>query len=186
MGLEDVARGEPREIRLEGGKLLAAAVVLIALLAGAFLLGRAVERQGAPTPSTAGGGDPLPRVDTEPTEATEKPTFFDTVTGPGKEAEPKREAATAAPPTATPPPAVSPGSWYVQVFVGRDRAAAEEVVRTLRGLGYPVRTDAVSEGSGSLYKVRVGGYPTKDLADAGAEKLHRDGQASTWVVKLGG
>jgi cell division septation protein DedD len=73
------------------------------------------------------------------------------------------------------------------VFVGRDRATAEEVVRTLKGLGYPVRTDAVAEGrSGSLYKVRVGGYATKDLADAGAEKLHRDGQNSTWVVRLPG
>jgi valyl-tRNA synthetase len=80
-------------------------------------------------------------------------------------------------------------AWYDQegqVFVGRDRSAAEEVVRTLRGKGYPVRAEGVREGaSASLFKVRVGGFPTKEAADAAADRLHKDGQSSTWVVKAG-
>jgi cell division protein FtsN len=181
---------EPRELRLEGFTLALAGGILLALLFGAFELGRAVERWSAPARASS-PGDPLGALPPEPTESQEKekPTFFDTTSAPGQEAEPKREArstaTTAAPPASA--PQVSSGPWYVQVFVGRDRAAAEEVVRTLKAHGYPVRTDAVAEGkSDSLYKVRVGGYATKDAADAGAEHLHKDGQASTWVVKVGG
>jgi cell division septation protein DedD len=73
----------------------------------------------------------------------------------------------------------------VQVFVGRDRQAAEDVVRSLRANRYPVRIDAVAEGSsGSLFKVRVGGFPTKEAADAGAERLHGEGHSGTWVVRV--
>jgi cell division protein FtsN len=188
MGREAGPAGEPRELRLEGFTLVLAAGFLAALLFGAFLLGRAVERWSAPARAATSAGEPQGGADAEPSEATEKPTYFDSVSGPGKEAEPTRETGTKPKEAPTAPePGVAPGSWYVQVFVGRDRATAEEVVRTLKGLGYPVRTDAVAEGrSGSLYKVRVGGYATKDLADAGAEKLHRDGQNSTWVVRLPG
>jgi len=50
-----------------------------------------------------------------------------------------------------------------------------------------VRVDAVPEGaSGSLFKVRVGGYESKDAADAAARRLESDGEKSTWVVRLGG
>jgi len=179
----------PREFRLEGIGLAVVGGALLALLVGAFQLGRTVERWNAPSRAASSSADPLAGVEPNPEEAPEKLTFFDTLSGQGKEAEPKREAAHA--PSASPPPATTAtppaGPWYVQVFVGRDRDAAGEVVRTLRAKGYPVRADAVSEGrSGSLYKVRVGGYPTREAADAGAQKLHDDGQASTWVIRAGG
>jgi cell division septation protein DedD len=181
------APDEPRELRLEGITLAVAGGILVALLFCAFQLGRLVERWNAPARAAAAPEDPLGNVEQDTVDAAEKLTFFDTLAGQGKEAEPKREAAPSAPAGAsasTPPP--SAGPWYVQVFVGRDRSAAEEVVRTLRGKGYPVRADAVSEGrSGSLYKVRVGGFGTKDAADASADKLHKDGQSSTWVVRVG-
>ena len=173
-----------REVRLEGASLAAALVVLLALLFGAFEIGRAVERIGAPARGTGGAGDPAARLDAEPLDASEKVTFFDTVSGAGKEAEPKRQAS-------SPPPSVSvsapatPGPWFVQVFVGRDRSAAEEVVRGVRQRGYRVRVDSVSEGaSGSLYKVRVGGYESREGAEAASRKLEADGQKSTWVVKI--
>jgi cell division protein FtsN len=146
-----------------------------------------VERWSAPARATSSSADPLGNVEPEAADASEKPTFFDTVSGPGKEAEPSREAQTK---TAASPPAevpVAPGPWFVQVFVGRDRQAAEDVVRSLRAKRYPVRIDAVSEGaSGSLFKVRVGGFPTKAAADAGADRLHGDGHSGTWVVRVGG
>ncbi len=181
----DDDRGERREIRLEGALLAVAFGVLLALLFGAFELGRAVERWGAPSHGSS-SADASGNVEQEAVEASEKVTFFDTLSGPGKEAEPGREAQSK--PAATPAPAtpVSAGSWFVQVFVGRDRQAAEEVVRSLRAKQYPVRIDAVAEGaSGSLYKVRVGGYPTRESADATAGKLHVDGISGTWVVRVG-
>jgi cell division protein FtsN len=178
-------RDEPRELRLEGAVLAIAGGVLLALLFGAFQLGRAVERWSAPPRSASSPADPLGNVEKEAVDATEKLTFFDTLSGAGKEPEPDREARAKA---ASPPPAaaeVTPGPWFVQVFVGRDRQAAEEVVRALRGQRYPVRIDAVAEGaSGSLFKVRVGGFPTKEAADQGAERLHGDGHSGTWVVRV--
>jgi cell division septation protein DedD len=177
-------RDEPRELRLEGAVLAVAGGVLLALLFGAFQLGRVVERRSAP-PRSSSSPDPLGNVEQDAVAATEKLTFFDTLSGSGKEAEPSREARAKA---ASPPPAaaeVTPGPWFVQVFVGRDRQAAEEVVRSLRGQGYPVRIDAVAEGSsGSLFKVRVGGFPTKESADQTAERLHGDGHSGTWVVRV--
>jgi len=178
-------RDEPREVRLEGGRLALALGVLAALLFGAFHLGRVVERWNAPAGAASAASDPSGNVEPEAVEASEKPTFFDTVSGSGQEPEPAREAQ-AKTPTAAPPNApVSPGPWFVQVFVGRDRQAAEEVVRSLRAKRFPVRIDAVAEGSsGSLFKVRVGGFTTKEAADAGAERLHGEGHSGTWVVRV--
>jgi cell division septation protein DedD len=180
------APDEPRELRIEGGMLGVLGGLMLAILFGAFQLGRMVERWSAPahasSPSDAQGN-----VEQEAVDATEKLTFFDTLSGPGKEAEPAREAAAKAPVVVPRILEAPPGPFFVQVFVGRDRQAAEDVVRTLRTKGYPVRIDAVAEGaSGSLFKVRVGGFATKDAADAGAERLRKDGHASTWVVRVGG
>ena len=183
--VSDDDREHKREIRLEGRLLGVASGVLLLLLFGAFELGRAVERWTAPGRAVA-SSDPLVNVEPETVEA-EKPTFFDTVTGPGKEAEPAREARGQGAPPAPPPAPVTAGPWFVQVFVGRDRQAAEEVVRSLRAKRYSVRIDAVAEGaSGSLFKVRVGGFQTKEAADATAERLHGDGHTGTWVVRVAG
>jgi cell division septation protein DedD len=176
---------EPRELRLEGVVLAVAGGVLVALLVGAFQLGRVVERRSSPSQTASTPADPLGNVEQEAVASTEKLTFFDTLSGAGKEAEPSREAQAKTTVPAPAAAAVNPGAWFVQVFVGRDRQAAEEVVRTLRAERYPVRIDAVAEGpSGSLYKVRVGGFPTKEAADSGAERLHGDGHSGTWVVRV--
>jgi len=160
--------------------------VLVALLIGAFQLGRAVERWSTPSQAVSATTDPMGNVEQEVVDATEKLTFFDTLSGSGKEAEPSREARPASAAPSVPDTPVTAGPWFVQVFVGRDRQAAEEVVRSLRAKRYPVRIDAVAEGSsGKLFKVRVGGFPTKDAADRGAERLHGDGHGGTWVVKVG-
>jgi len=184
---DDGSREPARELRLEGGLLAVAGGVLLALLFGAFQLGRVVERWSAPARAAASSTDPMGNVERDAVDATEKLTFFDTLSGGGKEAEPSRETQTTKPAAAPPPAPVAPGAWFVQVFVGRDRQAAEDVVRSLREKQYPVRIDAVAEGaSGSLFKVRVGGFPTKEAADQGAVRLHADGHAGTWVVRVAG
>jgi cell division septation protein DedD len=179
------ARDGPRELRLEGALLAVVGGVFLALLFGAFQLGRAVERWNHPSVPASSSSDPLGNAEQDAVDASEKLTFFDTLSGPGKEAEPAREANPKVVPAQTPDVPVTPGPWFVQVFVGRDRQAAEEVVRSLRAKRYPVRIDAVSEGaSGRLFKVRVGGFPTKEAADSGAERIHADGHSGTWVVRV--
>lgn len=185
MDPEVTLRDEPREVRLEGWLLTVAGGVLVALLIGAFQLGRVVERWGTPARATSSPADASGSTEQDIVDATEKLTFFDTLSGTGKEAEPAREAK--AKPTLPAPAevAVPPGPWFVQVFVGRDRQAAEEVVSSLKAKHYPVRIDGVAEGaSGRLFKVRVGGFPSKEAAESGAERLHGDGHSGTWVVRL--
>ena len=75
-------RDEPSELRLEGGMLAIAGGVLIALLIGAFQLGRVVERLRAPARTSS--SNPLGDGEQEAVDATEKLTFFDTLSGPGK------------------------------------------------------------------------------------------------------
>lgn len=175
----------PKEIRIEGGKLAIAVGVALLLLLASFQAGRVVERWSTPVAASS-PSDPLAGVEPEAVDSVEKPTFFDTVSGPGKEAEPKREARAATSTAPSAPVPVTPGPWFVQVFVGRDRQAAEDVVRSLRSKQYPVRIDSIAEGgAGRLFKVRVGGFPTKGDADGAADKLHGDGHNATWVVRIG-
>lgn len=168
---------DDREVRLEGVSLWIAGGVLAALVVGAFWVGRATAPRTAAEP---GGAGPLDHVEETAVDANDKAGFFDTVGGTGS-AEPGREAREGAPA----PPAVTPGSWFVQVFAGREREAAEMVVGGLRAKGWPVKVESQREGSGSLYRVRVGGYPTREAADEAVKRLRAEGQTGAWVTPVG-
>ena len=175
-----------REVRLEGASLWVAGGLLLAMLVGAFTLGRwSASGDSATGP---GGPDPLGQVrSAEPAPARDPAGFFDKVGEAAGRAEPRREARTE--PSTAGTPAVrpaTPGDWFVQVFAGRDREAAEVLVRRLGAAGHAVRLDAEAEGQGALYKVRVGGFPTKEAADAAAGRLRTEGESGAWVVRLGG
>jgi hypothetical protein len=180
----DRAAEGPREIRLEGAPLLFLGGAALALLVGAFYVGRWVERAEAPPApgngaSRTAGGEPLD-------SASDDVNFFDTLGGGEKASEPRREAVKSAPsPAEEQPAAPLPGSgpWVVQVFAGRDKATADLLVRTLREKGHPVRLDARREGSGSLYRVQVGGYPSRETAEGTAERLKKDGMSGAWVTR---
>jgi cell division septation protein DedD len=190
-----------REFRLEGLGLLLVGGLLIVLLGGAFYLGRWYERQTGPGPSAAAGGalaaDPLANISeaAPAADVDQAADFFDEVEGGQKEVEPGREArseqATPVEPPAAEPrtaerPAATPagGPFYVQVFAGRDREAAEGLVRKLTGGGYQVRLFSEREGRGALYKVRVGGYPSREGARAAANRLEREGYSGAWVTEV--
>ena len=125
------------------------------------------------------------------TRAEEGLSYFDTVEGTGKELEAGREARPA--PEAVPPrdEAESPGAdqvtggpWYAQVFAGRDRLSAEKLAAELKGLGFPVKMHTVREGQGSLYKVGVGGYATREEADRAAEDLKNQGHPGAFANRF--
>ena len=171
---------EPRELRLEGGTLWLGVALFLGALVGAFLLGRWTAGPGeaaAPRPTTdAASGAVRPPADVDATAGG-----FDVSGVP----EPKRQVGEppSPPQAAAPPPAAAPsGRWNVQVFAGRDRQAAERLVDTLKAAGWPVHLQSVPEGSGSLLKVRVGGYASRAAADEAAGKLRAQGQAGAWVT----
>ena len=75
------------------------------------------------------------------------------------------------------------GDYWVQVFAGRDRSSAESLVGKLKSDGYLVKVFSEREGQGLLFKVRVGGYPSKDRAQRTAAVLKESGY-SAWVPPL--
>ena len=176
-------RDDVRELRLEGFTLWFAGGVLAAAIIGAFALGRWIGASSAPSGAVHAGA--ASRTST-PEDAAEDLSFFDTLSGPGKQAGPDREAS--APDRTTSSPAVqpaSPGPWFVQIGALRDRQAAEILVRSLGAKGYRLRVDTEREGAqGVLYKVRVGGYPSREAADAAATRLRQDGQGGAFVARI--
>jgi cell division septation protein DedD len=175
-----------REIRLEGPRLLVFAAGLAVLVLAAFLAGRWSAPSGPPPGASEDRPADSRELDRAPAQGGAG-SFFDTASGPEKAAEPERQVASrSAGPGKTPsspPPAATPGPWVVQVFAGRDREAAESVVRGLGDRGYPVRLDSEREGGDQLFKVRVGGFPSQAEAAAAAEKLKKDGNKGAWVTR---
>ncbi len=196
-----------REFQLEGSALYLVLAVLVVALAGAFFVGRWYERSRTPAEVSGSGlagtdalfSDGVSTSAPVEEEAIEASTdFFDTVPGDGANAEPEREARvrepviepqSAAPPVqeaaAVPQEAVSDGGpFYVQVSASRDRKAAEEMKTVLDRLGYNSRIRTLSDGSGSMYKVQVGGFPDKDAASATVAKLKKAGYKGVWTTRV--
>jgi len=187
-----------REFRLEGIGLVLGGGFLIAVIAGAFFLGRWVERSANPAETlSAGGAGPLAQITTrEPdADAGQGLTYFDNLEGEGKQVEPAREAAKrpalareaeeprpASPSTRVEQPPARAGDFYVQVGALRDQAAAAELIDSLKQQGYDVRLFSEREGQGVLYKVRVGGYATEQRARDTATRLKSEGYAGAWVT----
>lgn len=190
-----------RELRLEGIGLIVVGGVLLAAVCGAYYLGKWVERREYAGRVLADAGQgPLSQVvgSSAMEDATEDTSFFDDLEGEQKQPEPEREARpaparaeSAAPENAAPAtkrtdrPADpgGEGDYWVQVFAGRDRSSAESLVNKLKGDGYVVKVFSEREGQGLLFKVRVGGYPSRDRAQQTALALKESGY-SAWVPPL--
>jgi hypothetical protein len=95
MTSEQEDAGEIREFRLEGATLVVVAVVLVVALAGAFYVGRLVERKSQPAGTFATGSaeDPLANVaqTEDPADVDESSDFFDAGEAAQGELEPERE-----------------------------------------------------------------------------------------------
>jgi cell division septation protein DedD len=55
-------------------------------------------------------------------------------------------------------------------------------VTKLQGAGYGVRILSDREGQGALFRVRVGGYETRDEAALVATNLKNQGDRDAWVA----
>lgn len=196
------------------GLLLVAGVLIVLLGGAFYLGRWYERQVGpAAVPGTGGSllSDPLANIEA-PADVDRSADYFDDVQGGQKEAEPQREVPrdrpetspaaaeeqSAAPPAeqqaapapaeeraaAPPAPAQREGSFFVQVFAGRDRQSAETLVRELTGKAYSVRLFSEREGRGALYKVRVGGYATREEASAVADALQQAGYSGAWVTTV--
>ena len=108
---------------------------------------------------------------------------------------PKAEAAKPAPaPAARPEPkkaeekpakksfATDGKGFYVQVLATSSERNAEKLVRELSAKGYPAYKVSVSQKTGTLWRVRVGNYATRDEARGVQGTLVLDGHTGQLIV----
>ena len=92
------------------------------------------------------------------------------------------EAASGAEKTTKPPagdakvPSAAKGSYSVQLAAFSDDKGANALAGRLKKAGHPAYTEPYNTSRGTLYRVRVGPYPTRDAAEAARAKLKADGQ----------
>ena len=112
--------------------------------------------------------------DVAPARAVETPAS----NAPGKPG----EAASGAEKTTKPPagdakvPSAAKGSYSVQLAAFSDDKGANALAGRLKKAGHPAYTEPYNTSRGTLYRVRVGPYPTRDAAEAARAKLKADGQ----------
>jgi DedD protein len=82
-----------------------------------------------------------------------------------------------APAAATKEPAKdhATGDFAVQVFAFSDDKGANSLVNKLKGKGFPAYSEPVSTSRGTLWRVRVGPYVSRETAGAARDKLKGEG-----------
>ena len=164
----------------------------------------------APAPATAvpaappAGSDPTAAA--PPKEAAEDLSYFsrlekskppaEKLKAPAERAEgvPAKRAETA--PAAAPPPKAAPadapaasaaepnGQGYaVQIAALNVRSDAEAIAKRLSNKGYSAYVVAPPDGTPSVFRVRVGKFPTKREAETIAAKLQKEEQFKPWVTR---
>jgi cell division septation protein DedD len=135
---------------------------------------RPLPATAAPTPTATPRPTPTPApvLPTPPTRATAAPTPV-----------PAAPAAPAAASTGL-PRALGPTAkgFAVQVGAFKDRASAEQIVKSLKSRGLPAFSVAPAARSGGLYTVRVGAYRDRADAETVVERLRGD-KFQPYVIK---
>lgn len=81
------------------------------------------------------------------------------------------------------PQARAGGEWSVQVTATKDPRAADAMVQRLKARGYQAYVQRVQRNEGTLYRVRVGKYPSLDNANQIVTRLrHEPGVPEAFVA----
>lgn len=92
-----------------------------------------------------------------------------------------RAAAPAVAPAAAPTPGADPYTYFVQAGAFRNQPEAEAQRARLAMLGITASVDELEQGGRTLYRVRVGPFAQKALADLTIEQLQVNGVVSALV-----
>ena len=71
--------------------------------------------------------------------------------------------------------------YVVQLAAFSDDKGANALVNKLKRAGYPAYTETVTTSRGTLWRVRVGGYPSRDAASQSRDRLKGEGHAGIVV-----
>ncbi|HKI04303.1 MAG TPA: SPOR domain-containing protein [Thermoanaerobaculia bacterium] len=80
-------------------------------------------------------------------------------------------------------PAVPKGSVVIQVFSSADRSQADRIRGQLAGGGYKAYLSPIEKAGRTMYRVRIGPYPSRDDAQKAAEKVRTGYKLDTWVTE---
>jgi DedD protein len=118
----------------------------------------------APSPAPAPAKAPEPA----PTPAESKPAPAESKAAPAAPME------TTAPSSAATPPREG---YAVQLAAYADDKGANALANRLKRSGYPAYTEPLKTSRGTLWRVRVGPYPSRDAATGVRDKLKAEGQS---------
>ena len=127
-------------------------------------LADAEQRVLSPTAKAPGSGDANPPA--APVAATKAPAPDTKAPAPKVDAKP-----------ATVPSAAKAEGFVVQLAAFADDKGANALANKLKRAGYPAYVEPVQTSRGTLWRVRVGGYPTRTEADAARAKLKGEGHS---------
>lgn len=141
-----------------------------------------VESRPAPTttPTTAPAPSPAP--------AASAPPPVPAATPPAPPAAAPKAAAQAPAPKAEPAPAPAAkadapkdGGFVVQLAAFTDDKGANALAGKLKRAGFPSYTETVTTSRGTLWRVRVGPYPSREAAGQSRDRLKGEGHAGIVV-----
>jgi DedD protein len=148
---------------------------------------------GGSDPTTAAPPPPTADALTYPKRlATAIPQAEDLKPAPAKPAarpvaekpKPAPSAKERAPGVAAAPAAPPPGPGYaVQVAALNVRGEADAIARRLSAKGYAAYVQTPSNGTPSVYRVRIGTFKTKREAETMAARLQKEEQFKPWVTR---
>ncbi|MFC2167837.1 SPOR domain-containing protein [Acidobacteriota bacterium] len=169
-----------RELQLSSSQLVIIFLAIIILGVIIFLLGISVGKKRteivlASQPGTEQVLEKIPIEESVPVEDP-KPEPVEKTTPPQKtESQPVKAAPTIQPQNL---------NWFIQVGAFRNQTGAQATADKLKAEGLNVIVlDPDSSRGGTLFRVRIGGYATKDLAEkAKAELVRSDPNAKDYMV----
>ena len=129
--------------------------------------------EAKPADALDASGKPAEAAQRPPEGApTPGPTATSTVTA---NPEPQKPAASKAEPDSRPNGVSPAGSFVVQLAAFADAKAAPALASKLKTSGFPAYTETLKTQQGTMRRVRVGPYATREVADAELAKLNAAG-----------
>jgi DedD protein len=80
------------------------------------------------------------------------------------------------------PPAPAPGLPVIQVLASSDQAQADALIKRLRTGGHPAFLSLGEESDRARFRVRVGPYADRAVAEERAQELKRTYRLDTWIT----
>jgi DedD protein len=125
----------------------------------------------------------VPPIKPAPSAAPDSAPAKDVATIPPLTPAPAKEPAVEPPKVASRPatdetrkPSPSQPAFAVQLAAFADDKGANALANRLKKSGHPAYTEAYNTSRGTLWRVRVGPYPTREAAESARTKLKADGQ----------